>query len=82
MKEKCMRALLLMLLVTMFSVEGVYAAVITVKGTVVSATDAIPLVGCSVVVKGTNTGVVSDRNGNYSVQVEKERHWYFLISDL
>lgn len=77
MKEKCMRALLLMLLVTMFSVEGVYAAVITVKGTVVSAADAIPLVGCSVVVKGTNTGVVSDRNGNYSVQVEKGKTLVF-----
>lgn len=72
-----MRALLLMLLVTMFSVEGVYAAVITVKGTVVSAADAIPLVGCSVVVKGTNTGVVSDRNGNYSVQVEKGKTLVF-----
>ena len=77
MKEKCMRALLLMLLVAMFSVEGVYAAVITVKGTVVSAADAIPLVGCSVVVKGTNTGVVSDRNGNYSVQVEKGKTLVF-----
>ena len=77
MKEKCMRALLLMLLVTMFSVEGVYAAVITVKGTIVSAADAIPLVGCSVVVKGTNTGVVSDRNGNYSVQVEKGKTLVF-----
>ena len=72
-----MRALLLMLLVTMFSVEGVYAAVITVKGTIVSAADAIPLVGCSVVVKGTNTGVVSDRNGNYSVQVEKGKTLVF-----
>ena len=77
MKEKCMRVLLLMLLVTMFSVEGVYAAVITVKGTVASAADAIPLVGCSVVVKGTNTGVVSDRNGNYSVQVEKGKTLVF-----
>ncbi len=77
MKEKCMRALLLMLLVTMFSVEGVYAAVITVKGTIVSAADAIPLVGCSVVVKGTNTGVVSDRSGNYSVQVEKGKTLVF-----
>lgn len=72
-----MRVLLLMLLVTMFSVEGVYAAVITVKGTVASAADAIPLVGCSVVVKGTNTGVVSDRNGNYSVQVEKGKTLVF-----
>lgn len=41
----------------------------TVTGVVTSASDAMPLIGASVVVKGAATGTVSDFNGNYSLKV-------------
>ncbi len=42
-----------------------------VKGQVVSVTDNEPLIGVSVQVAGTNTGTVTDLDGNYSIDVEK-----------
>jgi TonB-linked SusC/RagA family outer membrane protein len=39
----------------------------TVKGTVKSATDNEPLIGASVLVKGTTTGTITDLDGNYSI---------------
>ncbi len=41
----------------------------TITGVVSSASDATPLIGASVVVKGAATGTVSDFNGNYSLEV-------------
>ncbi|WP_298649435.1 SusC/RagA family TonB-linked outer membrane protein, partial [uncultured Proteiniphilum sp.] len=43
--------------------------VITVTGTVTSATDGAPLIGVSIVVKGTAEGTVSDVEGNYKINV-------------
>ena len=40
-----------------------------VKGTVTDSLSKQPLIGVSVAVKGTKTGVVTDVNGNYAVQV-------------
>lgn len=41
----------------------------TVTGIVSSASDDMPLIGATVVVKGATTGTVSDFNGNYSIEV-------------
>ena len=41
----------------------------TVTGVVSSATDELPLIGASIVVKGSATGTVSDFNGNYAIEV-------------
>lgn len=45
------------------------AQVKTVSGTVLDATTAKPVVGASVVVKGTTTGITTDDNGSFSFQV-------------
>ncbi|MEA4949158.1 MAG: SusC/RagA family TonB-linked outer membrane protein [Petrimonas sp.] len=42
---------------------------INVTGTVTSATDGMPLIGVSIVVKGTTEGTVSDMNGNYRINI-------------
>jgi len=42
---------------------------IVVKGTVTSSQDGSTIPGVSVLVKGTTTGMVTDINGNYSVEV-------------
>ncbi|MCB0585425.1 MAG: TonB-dependent receptor [Phaeodactylibacter sp.] len=41
----------------------------SVSGTVTSATDGLPLVGASVLVKGTSTGTITDIDGAYSLEV-------------
>ena len=40
-----------------------------VQGQVVSAADGLPLPGVTVLVKGTNNGVVTDFDGNYEIEV-------------
>lgn len=49
---------------------------ITVSGKVVDNTGA-PLAGAGVVVKGTSTGVVTDLDGNYSIQVAGDKTLVF-----
>lgn len=40
----------------------------TIKGTVVSAGDNLPLPGATVIVKGTSNGAVTDFDGNYTIK--------------
>ncbi|MDL5514318.1 SusC/RagA family TonB-linked outer membrane protein [Arenibacter sp. M-2] len=40
----------------------------TIQGTVVNANDDIPLLGVSIIVKGTTIGAVTDFDGKYSIQ--------------
>lgn len=41
----------------------------TVTGTVADAADGTPIIGANILVKGTKTGVITDLNGNFSIQV-------------
>lgn len=41
----------------------------TVTGTITDAVDGSPLIGVNIKLKGTTTGVISDIDGNYSIQV-------------
>ena len=40
-----------------------------VTGTVISSEDAMPVIGASVVVKGTTTGTVTDYDGKFTLNV-------------
>lgn len=40
----------------------------TITGTVVSAGDGLPLLGATIVVKGTSTGATTDFDGNYTIK--------------
>ncbi len=42
---------------------------ITVKGTIISATDGEPLIGATIVEQGTTNGTISDFDGNFELQV-------------
>lgn len=42
-----------------------------VSGTVISSNDKMPLIGVSVVVKGTNRGTATDFDGKYSIKVNE-----------
>ena len=49
--------------------EGIIQQERIVTGKVTSGEDGLPLSGVAVVIKGTTTGVSTDRNGNYSISV-------------
>ena len=42
----------------------------TVTGTITDAVDGSPLIGVNIKLKGTTTGVISDIDGNYSIEVD------------
>ncbi|MDR0713213.1 MAG: von Willebrand factor type A domain-containing protein [Bacteroidales bacterium] len=64
-------AIAVMAVFVCLTMGGASAPEITVTGTVTDATDSLPLVGVSIVVKGANRGTVSDGDGKYSISVQK-----------
>lgn len=64
-----MTRILLLLFVTLVVFGQLTAQDRSVTGRVTSSTDGEPLPGVNVVVKGTNTGTVTDAQGSYSLQV-------------
>ena len=52
---------------------------LTVSGVVTSATDKMPLIGVSVLVKGITNGTITDFDGNYSLGVEKGQTLAYII---
>ena len=59
----------LFLLVLLLWVIGGYAQQRTLRGTISDATTKEPLMSASVVVKGTTTGVSTDIDGKYTIEV-------------
>ncbi len=53
----------------LFASIGAYAQSLRVQGTIISADDQQPLIGASVIVKGTGNGTITDFDGNYSLDV-------------
>lgn len=62
------RWLILSLIVSLVSFGTM--AQITVRGTIVSSDDNMPLPGVSIIVEGTTRGTVSDVNGAYALEVD------------
>lgn len=50
---------------------------LTVSGVVTSASDKMPLIGVSVLVKGTTNGTITDFDGKYSLGVENSQTLVF-----
>lgn len=57
-----------LLLSLCLSISTVFAQNFTVKGTVTSAEDGLPVVGASVFVQGTTNGTVTDVSGQYTLK--------------
>jgi TonB-linked SusC/RagA family outer membrane protein len=51
--------------------HALFAQSVSVKGTVVSGVDNLPVIGASVVQKGTTNGVVTDADGSFSLDVPR-----------
>lgn len=60
---------LISFLVGVMTCLGLYAQDVKVTGTVVSASDGEPLIGATVMVKGSTTGTATDIDGNFSITV-------------
>ena len=57
------------LLLSMMTTVVIYAQSVTVTGTVLDAANGEPLIGVSVLEKGTTNGVVTDLDGNFKLSV-------------
>lgn len=57
------------LLLSMMATIAIYAQSVTVTGTVLDAANGEPLIGVSVLEKGTTNGVVTDLDGNFKLSV-------------
>jgi len=72
------RIRLINLILIMFCCCNMLAQNITVTGQVVDVTSE-PIIGASVVVKGTTNGTITDFDGNFTLSVQKGKHYIFLI---
>ena len=52
----------------------------TVTGQVTAANSEEPIIGASVVVRGTSNGTITDIDGNFSLSVPVGKNFRFLIS--
>ena len=82
MKTNQFRAMMLVLLMAVVSLGMVNAQAITVSGTVTDAKDGTPLVGCSVQIKGTTKGTVTNMNGRTRYRLRKGKRCCFSISGI
>lgn len=61
----------LLTLLMVFFVQILFAQTITVKGVVKSNEDGLPLPGVGIIIKNTSTGSITDFDGNYEIQANK-----------
>lgn len=59
-----------LVLFVLLGVQSALAQSYTIKGSVVSKSNNEPLIGVSILQKGTTNGVVTDVDGNYVLQVQ------------
>ena len=68
---------LTLFLIAVLTTLGLYAQNVNVSGTVTSSLDGEPLIGVTVMVKGSSTGTSSDVDGNFSISVKPGSTLYF-----
>ncbi len=68
---------LTMLWVSLFLFVGISMAQTKVTGTVISQEDGMPIIGASVVVQGEKLGVITNYDGEFSIDVPKGKKLHF-----
>ncbi len=58
-------------IISFLMVQTMWAQQISIRGTVISSTDSYPVIGASVVQKGTTNGTITDMDGNFALDVSK-----------
>ena len=64
------RGFLLFVSLAVIAVQSLFAQNFTVKGTVIEAETNEPLIGVAIMQEGTNNGVTTDIDGNYSIEIK------------
>ncbi|HPD59085.1 MAG TPA: carboxypeptidase-like regulatory domain-containing protein, partial [Paludibacteraceae bacterium] len=64
-----MKKILLLFAVLFLSLQVSLAQKVTVTGTVTSKEDGLPIIGASVLEKGTTNGTITNYNGVYTISV-------------
>lgn len=64
-----MRKIFYFLLIAFIPLLSILSQEKTITGTIISGEDNLPLIGATVVVKGTTIGTITDFDGNYSINV-------------
>lgn len=64
------RISLLLVSLIVLTIQAALAQSFSVKGTVVSAGDNEPLIGVTILQEGTTNGVVTDFDGNFTIEVK------------
>lgn len=59
---------LTLFLIALLTCLGLYAQDVSVTGTVVNSSDGQPLIGATILVKGTSAGTATDIDGNFSIK--------------
>jgi len=59
----------MILLLLLLSFPSIAQNTIKIKGSVVSESDRSPIIGATILVKGTSIGTVTDLNGEYSLSI-------------
>ena len=66
-----MKKVILFVLFALCSTMMLAQETITVKGTVISSEDGLPVIGAYVLQQGTNNGTSTDVDGNFTIEVPK-----------
>ena len=74
------RISLLLVSLIVLTVQTTLAQTFSVKGTVMSADDNEPLIGATILQEGTTNGVVTDVDGNYTIEVKDASKATLVIS--
>ena len=64
------RLTLLLVSLVLLSIQSALAQAFSVKGQVLSADDNEPLIGVTIMQEGTSNGVVTDIDGNYTIEIK------------
>lgn len=63
------KGILLFVFLCLLSVQGALAQFFTVQGNITSSEDEMSLIGVAVMQKGTTNGVITDLDGNYTIEI-------------
>ncbi len=63
------KLILLFAVFALIGISSIYAQNVRINGAVTGANDGQPLAGATIMVKGTNIGIVADLNGQYTISV-------------
>lgn len=64
------KSILWFVFLALFTIQSAFAQGFLVKGKVISKEDNEPLIGVSIIQEGSTNGVVTDVNGNYSLEIQ------------